>query len=363
MVVGADQRSHTASRLSSASLLKSLPSVGACLRFFAFGDYGEDGDSTRAVARAMATWVDGHGAANFILALGDNFYPNGVRSVTDESWRTKWEHVFLRDFPQLRVPWQAILGNHDYKGNFAAQLAFTSHARNPYGALWQLPQRNYSFRRTLADGTTVDFFGLDTSPVQWDTSRRGSPGYTGLDFRLRRDIALLQRRLSASEAHWKIVFGHHPMYCKSRGHRLEAACLRAPVAPSGRPGYNLEAVLASAGAHAYFAGHDHVLELHLASGGLVCAVSGAVARPGLYQGKDANAEVDWYDDLQRAGFVAVEVTRARLVVRFVDTHGQVLREHVRPAGAVPSKPASVRPSVEARRLHGDATQRSCCTVT
>ncbi len=44
---------------------------------------------------------------------GDNFYPNGVRSVDDPKFQTTWARPFLAH-RELCVPWRMILGNHDY---------------------------------------------------------------------------------------------------------------------------------------------------------------------------------------------------------------------------------------------------------
>ena len=43
-----------------------------------------------------------------------------------------WEEVYLVH-DSLRIPWKAVLGNHDYmrKGDPEAQLDFTSHHLNP----------------------------------------------------------------------------------------------------------------------------------------------------------------------------------------------------------------------------------------
>lgn len=73
------------------------------------------------------------------MVLGDNFYPSGVTSVDDPKWQTNWKDLFL-DCPELRVPWQAVLGNHDYVGSDWAQIDFTTSDLNTDG-LWQMPDR------------------------------------------------------------------------------------------------------------------------------------------------------------------------------------------------------------------------------
>jgi hypothetical protein len=73
------------------------------------------------------------------MACGDNFYEAGVTGVDDPMWQKIWVDVFLEG-PELRVPWMALLGNHDYGGSSSAQLNFTTSDRNPDG-LWQMPGR------------------------------------------------------------------------------------------------------------------------------------------------------------------------------------------------------------------------------
>ena len=55
---------------------------GHLCRFLAIGDWGaHDPSSTRHLAANLAAWVRAEGAPDFVLALGDNFYPSGVTSV------------------------------------------------------------------------------------------------------------------------------------------------------------------------------------------------------------------------------------------------------------------------------------------
>jgi hypothetical protein len=39
-------------------------------------------------------------------------------------------------------------------------------------------------------------------------------------------IAELSRKLKESKARWKIVFAHHPIYTKGRGHAVEGRALK-----------------------------------------------------------------------------------------------------------------------------------------
>ena len=62
------------------------------LRFLAIGDWGDDDGNQEGVAMAMGNWAANRNP-EFILSLGDNFYPDGVASVNDTQWDTKWRQV------------------------------------------------------------------------------------------------------------------------------------------------------------------------------------------------------------------------------------------------------------------------------
>ncbi|EWM20450.1 purple acid phosphatase [Nannochloropsis gaditana] len=85
--------------------------------FFTIGDWGSGTSNQSAVAATMGAWGKRYNP-QFIVALGDNFYENGVDSVDDPLWNTRYCSVYT-DPALLDVPWYAILGNHDYYGGYA----------------------------------------------------------------------------------------------------------------------------------------------------------------------------------------------------------------------------------------------------
>ncbi|KAJ1430819.1 hypothetical protein B484DRAFT_48174 [Ochromonadaceae sp. CCMP2298] len=46
---------------------------------------------------------------SFLVALGDNFYDDGVTSTTDALWKYLWEDVYL-GYDELNVPWFPVFG-------------------------------------------------------------------------------------------------------------------------------------------------------------------------------------------------------------------------------------------------------------
>ena len=64
------------------------------LSWLVVGDWGRRGEShQREVGRAMET-AAAELASRFVLSVGDNFYPDGVESVTDSHWKESFNDVY-----------------------------------------------------------------------------------------------------------------------------------------------------------------------------------------------------------------------------------------------------------------------------
>ena len=269
------------------------------LSFIAMGDWGRQGEfNQRAVAAQMATVARRLDVA-FILALGDNFYPNGVQSVDDPQWRTSFEDVYTAH--ALHVDWFVALGNHDYDGNPQAQVDYSRISRR-----WRLPSRYYAFREKVSDGVDAEFFVLDTTP--FITESGGEPQVSAVphtDTTAQR--IWLDSALTASTAKWKFVVGHHPVY----GHR------KFPVIAEMQR--FLVPRLARHGVAAYISGHEHRLE-HIVPAGSVTHyfVSGAASetRTG---GRMPGARFV----SSRSGFFVMSITPDSLIVQAVDYDGRM----------------------------------------
>lgn len=264
------------------------------LRVFCFGDSGTGGSGQRAVARAIVERMD-RDPARFLLTLGDNFYPSGVQTPTDR----QWDECVVQPYQGLRIPIYASLGNHDHNGDPDAQVA-----RSTIDSLWRMPARYYTFSRTLLDGTTIQFFVLDTTPIS-----RSSDG-------VEQQLRWLEDELSRSRADWKIAAGHHPMITNVKGADSKRCADLLPL--FSRHGVSL-----------YLAGHAHVLEALVPRQGVMQVISGAGG------GKDNAKEVDWGDDTEfaatRGGFTILTIDRRAITIEFVRPNGrtQFLREIAR----------------------------------
>ena len=311
-------------------------------RYFAVADVGTANKTTQ------SNYAQKFNASPaMVLCLGDNFYPDGVDDVHDSQFQTTWRNNFLQH-PSLRVPWNVILGNHDYMRNPHAQIEYHYHSNNS-DKLWRMPSNCYSFKSDglgyndytnigeVSDNGShalVQFFGIDTNGCQLHVREK----FPSTESELYSHIDKLRGDLAISNAHWKVVFGHHPLYTQGLNHGKVAKCLRSReysyLSPDGNEcsssGYNLEDVLLEGGVHAYFAGHEHVLQQHSANGiyHFGCAGAGSEVREvtGLYGGMDPNIKLDWVGKDTSAGFIAVDVSREVLNVRYVTIEGDIIRE-------------------------------------
>ncbi len=252
------------------------------------GDMGTGDEHQAAVAVAMNRYCHSHKLAAIIF-LGDNFYPKGVESVDDPQWQSKFVKPYGTDSDCLsKLPFYALLGNHDYKGNPSAQIAY--HGKSPD---WIMPHRFYDLRigrllqLTMIDTNILDVCGFDQ--------------YCSIDFML--------KSLANTNAPYKIVLGHHPIASASGKYSQTFQ------------GWVLEKLLCNH-ARYYISGHSHHLE-HRASA--QCPLDMFVVGGGgaaLYQTKEGDRETQFAQST--FGFLSLKVTPAALTFSFYDAAMQKL---------------------------------------
>ncbi len=255
------------------------------LRVIAFGDSGTGGTGQWQVADAIGGRVRADGA-DFLLMLGDNVYDKGVASTDDP----KWDEMIVEPYGRFGLPIWACLGNHDHEGVADAQVA-----RSSVDPRWHMPARYYEFSQHLRDGTNLDFFGIDTEPID--------EGDDSVDAQMK----WLDEHLARSTANWKIVFGHHPVYSHGRG---------------GNDGMrdNVEPLLTKHHVDLYLCGHDHSLQVLEPKEGVNYVVSGGGA------GSDNPQKVSWEKDTRyaatRGGFTWLRFSKHELVIEMVRPDGK-----------------------------------------
>jgi tartrate-resistant acid phosphatase type 5 len=286
-----------ASRLLPANL-QAAPEPGG-LNFLVFGDWGRQGERDQVeVAAQMAQAAQDMGA-KFVISVGDNFYENGVASVSDPHWRASFEDVYQQ--ASLQIPWHAVLGNHDYHGNCDAQLAY--HKINPR---WNMPARYYLQSHLLDGGATADFFYLDTTPMVKSYRTKKATRQQVATQDAPQQLDWFKAALADSKARWKIVIGHHPIY--SGGEHGDTRELVESILP----------LLHEHKVQAYFNGHDHDLQ-HLMAGEVNLFDTGAGSE---FRPTSKTQHTAWAKAC--SGFTSVSLRRERMDVRMMDNRGTVI---------------------------------------
>lgn len=271
------------------------------VRFLAFGDWGRDGQDFQQPVAAQMGRVAAAEHCQFIIALGDNFYNDGVSSVESRQWQTSFEDIYTA--PSLQVPWYVALGNHDYHTNVMAQVNYTLHSPR-----WKMPARYYTFIRRVDDSTTAQFFILDSTPyVAQVGAGQSAPHGDAAVQDTAAQTAWLEAVLRRSTAQWKIVCAHHPVY--SSGKHGDTSALVARIEP----------LLEEYGVQVYLNGHEHDME-HLRVGRINYFTSGAGSktRPATHDTRTLFSLGD------TGGFLYVKITPDDFSASFIDYTGKVV---------------------------------------
>ena len=258
--------------LPQEALKGEEPSLYApTVRFVALGDGGEGNQAQYQVADAVG-YVCARDGCDFALYLGDNFYDDGVSSLDDEQFRSKFEQPYAN----LDMPFYVALGNHDYGDDEGwkaeLQVAYTDHSSK-----WTMFDRFYAF--SFAHAT---FFALDTTPIL-----NGEQGEQG---------RWLDERLQDSGGMWRIAFGHHPYM---GGDRVEEFIDRHVCGA----------------VDVYFAGHAHSRQWLEPTCGTQFVISGAASKVSTRHHYNIGAR---FVDTTIEGFVWVQIRGTTFEAVFYD---------------------------------------------
>jgi 3',5'-cyclic AMP phosphodiesterase CpdA len=253
----------------------------ASLKFAAIGDSGRWSTEQRETAARLAA-SHATSSFDFVLMLGDNNYGDG----SPESYKNRFEEPF-KPLLDAGVKFFAVRGNHDA------------------GEQWQYPlfnmggHRYYTFERRPGVvpivGDRVRFFAVDT--VNFDDEQ----------------LRWLDRELSGSEADWRIVFMHHPLYTSGR-YSLSASLLRRRI----------EQTLIDHQVDVVFAGHEHVYERLRPQNGVMYFVNGAAGSVRQGDLQQSAVKAHGYDaDLS---FMLLEIAGDTMYFRAINRGGRTVDE-------------------------------------
>lgn len=269
--------------------------------FFIIGDtgvIGEDGNLPQTSAMVRERCAQAPSACDFGLMSGDNIYPNGATGDPLKDGPT-FETLFTQPFGAIwaqRAPAEprlfVALGNHDwYNGRAGAEAQMRFHQQTrPF-----FMDGFFYTRRFEQNGVSIEVFVIDSEMLlaphmltDFDVTPDGSMIDTGKTQKGGTSNALpisdaeraqadwFARSLAASTADWKLVLAHHPIW-QGRGDSkfVQSRKLRELILPA-----------LCRDADAFFAGHQHTIEVHTDS----CAdVPGAAPLPQVVSGAGAKA--------------------------------------------------------------------------
>ena len=275
------------------------------------GDTGEGNDDQYAVAAAIETLCAAQGC-DFVVLLGDNFYDEGVESITDPLWTQYFEDPYAN----LDLTFYPTLGNHDGgAGGTGLDLA-RGDIQVDYSATstkWEMPARWYKHSHG-----NVDLFSIDTSSIFFD----GGFLCGDCDDNSIAQASWLQSEWAGgSTGLWKIAYGHHP-YLSNGPHGNAGLYEGIPFLPyvSGDEIKDFLEGNICGQVDFYLCGHDHSRQyLQDTCAGTNLIVAGAGAKRTDIEG---NNPVHWQDsDPDMEGFVWFEADGNQLTVQFWNKNG------------------------------------------
>lgn len=189
--------------------------------FLVLGDWGYDAQvhgnvkegCQRAIAKAMRAQALDLGDVQFVINVGDSFYPDGVANQTDPKWSEVWLDVYGN---LTSLPWFSVYGNHDYNGRdrCACQLDTSGCAQvNPGVGNWVMPDLNYYDGRYLEE-FQLEIVGLDLNTMWSKYTCEYTPCPEVCPAVLKQRsvdaLQLMTTRSQESPANKMIVFSHYP---------------------------------------------------------------------------------------------------------------------------------------------------------
>ena len=273
--------------------------------FLVVGDWGRNGHFAQ---RSVAKWMDIAAYqfdADMIISTGDNFYDNGIASVNDPYWQTSYENIYHG--PHLFIDWYVVLGNHDYRGNWQAQIDYSAVSRR-----WNMPAQYFDKLITLEQNGSIHLVFLDTSPLNPDYQHEAKYQETQRQDS-KAQLAWFEQTLKRHKnADWTIVIGHHPLYSSGKRYGKTSA-VRGVIEP----------LLEQYDVDAYIAGHEHDLQHNKPAGSSVehfVSGGGSEIRPVGQREFTAFAK-------SSAGFAVVRVNQQQFTLEFIDDKGEVIYQY------------------------------------
>lgn len=288
--------------ISTSQAQSKVEVIEGAFHFYVLGDWGRNGQhAQQEVANAMgrmALIIE----PEFIISTGDNFYPNGVASVDDPFLLSSFENVYTA--AELFVPWHVVLGNHDYRGNVEAEIAYTHVSQR-----WNMPA-SYFGLKVEEENFTAQFIFTDTSPYEESYYERGSKYRQKMILQdtLKQNRWMDSVFASSEKADWLFVVGHHPAYSGGKRDGKTSSIAR-----------HFDPYFKKSKVDAYFAGHEHDLQVIKQPWNTLYFISGA--------GSETRPTGKLPESVFAAsehGYMIVSITQDRMLVQLMNEKDELL---------------------------------------
>ena len=274
--------------------------------FYTIGDWGKMSNNLLNVAKSMDTMSNKEEyRPNFILSLGDNFYPDGVESSEDEKWEKIFRNVFTGRY--LYCPWYSILGNHDYGINPQAQIDYYKEKKDNR---WIMPSRYYNVIHTYGN-KKIEIICLDTNELDLITSKYfvQQEVFDLMEINnisSKKQLNWLEKTLMNSTADWLIVISHFNLY--TAGHHGSNNNLIGMLKP----------LFIKYKVDMHISGHCHNLE-HLVDNNIQYIVSGSGSKNGPI-GKIFQSKFGYGDN----GYTIHKIVDNKMEILFINEKSEVV---------------------------------------
>ena len=285
----------------------TLAVVPGALNFIAMGDWGRNGEDHQKQVAVQMGKTASKIKAQFIIATGDNIYPGGVVSEWDPLWRYSFEDIYTAF--SLQWDWYPVLGNHDYKTNPDAEVAYSKISRR-----WKMPARYYSKLIPIPGDTAskILLLFIDTNPLipEYYSNTDYGPNVKTADSTKQKKWITKELSTTNANIKWKIVVGHHPMYTGGgRTDGYDTKAIRRCLKP----------MFDKYGVDVFLTGHEHSLQHLVADTKTQYFISGAASEKTpvhlIPESKMAASEY---------GFMVFSVTKNSLTVNTIDYTGKII---------------------------------------
>lgn len=128
--------------------------------YILIGDTGTAGDSQYQVADSIKNYCATKKCVA-VFILGDVIYDNGVKSVDDPQFETKFENPYKG----INLPFYILYGNHDYLGCRQCYLDYDKKSQK-----WKMPQRYYKLPFPGVTFYAIDTENFDSEQQKWLSS-------------------------------------------------------------------------------------------------------------------------------------------------------------------------------------------------